>query len=50
MAPSELVTAFAFLKERHAPLGALALGFIEINPGERRHASIRLSFSRRVPS
>jgi hypothetical protein len=34
-AQAELVVAFALLEERHDPLCALALGLVEINPGER---------------
>jgi hypothetical protein len=32
---AQFVAAFALLEERHNPLCALPLGFVEINPGER---------------
>ena len=33
-AEAEFVPALAFLKQRHDPLRALALGLVEINPGK----------------
>lgn len=34
-AQAQFVAALALLKERHDPLRALALGFVEIDPGKR---------------